>query len=260
MYNHAEAYSLMTYSSVNGDKSVTVWNSRDGVTPMFATIDGEQLSHTMGDGPDPMCRFHKPRVGDWVWVDLTPEMREERLRAMADRISAKYGEAVDKTPGAIYESLQREEFRGDEPALIQVTDEHIEQYGWAMNSVNMAVEFDGDFTPFVKVDWDGPTTLHMRSEEAMRTGRNMIEMAMFAEADSSWLAILHAFLGKETVEQISAAVTNLRRERQAQADHPGVAFVALDPDDDIANQIAAIVRNLGFDVDVLSMDDEDDDD
>jgi hypothetical protein len=69
---HVEAFCHMTYEgwTPNGDlESLSVWNSRDGVTPlrMRHPETGTSLVHVRWDEdrPDP---DHVPAPGDWIFV------------------------------------------------------------------------------------------------------------------------------------------------------------------------------------------------
>lgn len=44
-FGHAEAFMLMTYREVDGDSTLLVWNSRDGVTPFVINIGAKKYQH-----------------------------------------------------------------------------------------------------------------------------------------------------------------------------------------------------------------------
>ncbi len=44
-FGHAEAFALMTYREVGGTEVLTVWNSRDGVTPFIINIGEKKYEH-----------------------------------------------------------------------------------------------------------------------------------------------------------------------------------------------------------------------
>ncbi len=103
--NHVEAWCLMTYQgelSALGGVAPTrevIWNSRDGVTPFCITAKDskEKLTHVNWRG-DQAAPFYTPKVGDRVFVDLTPERAEEIARKMLKSIqeSAKKGSETAK--------------------------------------------------------------------------------------------------------------------------------------------------------------------
>jgi len=73
---HAEAFCHMKYFGISNRKSVslTIWNSRDGVTPFIMVVKeiGMELQHVnwQGDVYDPL---YKPKKGDLIWRDVTDE-------------------------------------------------------------------------------------------------------------------------------------------------------------------------------------------
>jgi hypothetical protein len=82
-HNHREAWCHMQYAGKGraGSIVLTIWNSRDGVTPftMFCKEYGIGLQHInwAADRYDP---DYKPKKGDLIWRDLTIE--EARTRAI----------------------------------------------------------------------------------------------------------------------------------------------------------------------------------
>ena len=75
-FNHAEAFYHMVYTGKSNTGSITIkiWNSRDGVTP-FMTFSKEygielQCRHTTLDYRE---QNYKPKKGDLIWRDTTPE-------------------------------------------------------------------------------------------------------------------------------------------------------------------------------------------
>lgn len=66
---HAEAYALMEYVGL-GVEPITVWNSRDGVTPLVIHHNGIERTHADWS-KDRYAPDHLPEVGDLVFVDLT---------------------------------------------------------------------------------------------------------------------------------------------------------------------------------------------
>lgn len=88
-HTHAEAFMLMKYASEDGTVEEIIWNSRDGVTPFVVTAQDGVTSMTHVDwGRDVYQPDHRPKPGDRIFVDLTPE----RARASARRNAAHYWE------------------------------------------------------------------------------------------------------------------------------------------------------------------------
>lgn len=71
----AEAYRHMRYGTKDGSVLVSVWNSRDGVTPFgFTDPDtGAEVTHLPPWQLDHYDPSYVPEVGEWMWVDLHPE-------------------------------------------------------------------------------------------------------------------------------------------------------------------------------------------
>ena len=108
-YKHGEAFCHMIYEgrSRAGDINLSIWNSRDGVTP-FMTVSHEygiQLQHENWhlDKYDPS---YKPKKGDLIWVSYDEKTAKkdaeeayashmeflEQLRTMTnEEIENKYG-------------------------------------------------------------------------------------------------------------------------------------------------------------------------
>lgn len=74
-YQHGEAFCHMRYGTKDGATWMTVWNSRDGVTPfgMRHPRTGEDLTHLPPWSADIFDPLHVPDVGAYVWIDLDPE-------------------------------------------------------------------------------------------------------------------------------------------------------------------------------------------
>lgn len=84
-FGHAEAFCLMWYrDKVTGERE-RLWNSRDGVTPMFiGSTAGNEASHV--DWHLDECRpNHVPKIGDRIFVDLTLERAREYRRVFVDK-------------------------------------------------------------------------------------------------------------------------------------------------------------------------------
>jgi len=84
-YKHGEAFCHMRYLADDGSEELSVWNSRDGVSPFVIGLpSGKGATHVdwHQDRFDPM---HVPAVGDWIFVDLTPQRAHECARRNAQR-------------------------------------------------------------------------------------------------------------------------------------------------------------------------------
>lgn len=68
-HQHAEAFVLMTYESDDGAERVTVWNSRDGVTPFVVTLPSGREARHINWGGDVYAPDHQPADGDLVFID-----------------------------------------------------------------------------------------------------------------------------------------------------------------------------------------------
>ncbi len=84
-YKHGEAFCHMRYLADDGSQELSVWNSRDGVTPFVISLpSGRGATHVdwHQDRYDPT---HVPAVGDWIFVDLTEERALQAARRNAQR-------------------------------------------------------------------------------------------------------------------------------------------------------------------------------
>jgi hypothetical protein len=102
-YRHAEAYCHMRYLADDGTAAVVIWNSRDGVTPFVVTLpdtDNKQGTHVQWDLDHPQPDY-VPDVGEWVFVDLTPDA----ARAYAERNARRYWDDPSVDARAAYASV-----------------------------------------------------------------------------------------------------------------------------------------------------------
>lgn len=83
-YNHMEAFKVMEYQCADCGQSEMIWNSRDGVTPMFLsgclTCGGEKVAHVNWKD-DRFEPDHIPQPGERVWIDMPDELRMPTARA-----------------------------------------------------------------------------------------------------------------------------------------------------------------------------------
>lgn len=126
---HKEAFCHMIYEGNTSRKRISIWNSRNGVTPFVVYIDGEEYSHVDWDAdtPDPN---YKPKVGDYIFRDvrrndLVPKL-EKRIEEMKEAIENdpdqfSYLKSILDNPEEYIENTVQEALRNHSPTL-----EHIE--------------------------------------------------------------------------------------------------------------------------------------
>jgi hypothetical protein len=125
-YYHAEAFCHMRYRADDESEELSVWNSRDGVTPFVIGLpSGKPATHVdwRDDRRDPA---YVPMVGDWIFVDLTPERARELAGAQAERYWADPGlRAQAKRQFGSVEALAGAltDHPVGAPDLVQVTEE-----------------------------------------------------------------------------------------------------------------------------------------
>lgn len=92
-HKHAEAFHLMLYRSEDGMETEILWNSRDGVTPFIIgnRDDTKSMSHISWQS-DQYAPNHKPKLGDRIFVDATPEL----VRASAQEYVDTYWDNKDQ--------------------------------------------------------------------------------------------------------------------------------------------------------------------
>lgn len=70
-FGHAEAFMLMTYREVEGDSTLLVWNSRDGVTPFVINIGAKKYQHDIPLQQGPFFDLPREHAVTHVWVTRT---------------------------------------------------------------------------------------------------------------------------------------------------------------------------------------------
>lgn len=70
-FGHAEAFMLMTYREVDGDGTLLVWNSRDGVTPFVINIGAKKYQHDIPLQQGPFFDLSREHAVTHVWVTRT---------------------------------------------------------------------------------------------------------------------------------------------------------------------------------------------
>jgi len=83
-YNHAEAFAVMLYEGQVTKRIVTIWNSRDGVTPFLVDIDGELFQHIMWKA-DRCAPDHKLAPGELFFRDTSPEDAKQAATQVVDK-------------------------------------------------------------------------------------------------------------------------------------------------------------------------------
>jgi hypothetical protein len=135
-YHHKEAFCLMRYASDDGAESEVMWNSRDGVTPMFinSPVTGKQMAHVDWHR-DAYAPAHVPNVGSRIFVDLTLQRARvfaaRRLERMLERdeyrsvLEAQY-ESREAALEALVQSML-EEHGGGSPDILVVTAGYLDE-------------------------------------------------------------------------------------------------------------------------------------
>lgn len=129
-----EAFALMAYIAQDGsNKSFSLWNSRNGVTPFVAFIEGVEYQH-IDMHLDRCIPTHIPDDGDYMFVDLTPEFVLDFTIARVDREweGGEYSMSKQwQTRWAAVTSLVATTYESSVPSyLIQITPELAAQRGW----------------------------------------------------------------------------------------------------------------------------------
>ena len=84
-FGHAEAFMLMTYREVEGDSTLLVWNSRDGVTPFVINIGTKKYQHEIPLQQGPFFDLPREHSVSHVWVTRTDAQVLEAWRRTMDR-------------------------------------------------------------------------------------------------------------------------------------------------------------------------------
>lgn len=78
--SHSEGYCHMLYMAEDGSDEISIWNSRDGVTPFMVTIEDKVYQHVGWNG-DVYDAQYMPKEGDYIFVDMSFEkLLEIRLQ------------------------------------------------------------------------------------------------------------------------------------------------------------------------------------
>lgn len=144
-YTHGEAYCLMKYAPSIRDQTargtdqrtaakvmydeanaVTIWNSRDGVSPFMCMIHGIECQH-IDWHQDVRVVDHVPQVGDYIFTDMSYEDWEQMERQNIDRWwdGTEEGDYPLKERYATKEEALAafmKEFRPGQPQLVKVDE------------------------------------------------------------------------------------------------------------------------------------------
>jgi hypothetical protein len=112
----------MKYESDDGSEVWYFWNSRDGVTPFTCSSpqSGKGLTHKDW-GADGRVPDHLPRVGDFIWVDMSRERMCELAERMADEGPLRADDNRYDRDGWVQVFMRN--FSEGEPDLVQATEE-----------------------------------------------------------------------------------------------------------------------------------------
>jgi hypothetical protein len=91
-YQHKEAFCLMLYQGKESRRTLDIWNSRDGVTPFMAVIDGEEFQHIVFSF-DRCVPQHQLRPGDYFWRDITEAEAERYAAQVVDQHHPRLSES-----------------------------------------------------------------------------------------------------------------------------------------------------------------------
>lgn len=121
---HAEAYCRMEYKNRVTGQIVVIWNSRDGVTPFCAGIDGVEHQH-VNFALDQFQRYWVPEVGDYIFIDCDHDTWKAQEKEHIER-DWDHPEYPISKMGLTKEATLVEfmkEFQPGQPMTVQVTQE-----------------------------------------------------------------------------------------------------------------------------------------
>ncbi|MGY2892779.1 hypothetical protein [Deinococcus sp. UYEF24] len=156
---HREAFCLMTYNRVphnptaavrpagpadpNAPETLTIWNSRDGVTPFMTVMHGWEYMHDMKAMRIAPTYASALTPGDLVWESVTQESAAEYACSAEMQAAYEYDLALAQVEGPawwveLYPTFTRWAIArafamygtGEEPNLREVDQEWIDGYLW----------------------------------------------------------------------------------------------------------------------------------
>jgi len=141
LFKHPEAFCLMNYECKQCNKTITIWNSRNGVTPFGIDCrwcEGGIMQH-VHFGCDKYSPFHLPNIGDLVFADQTEEGYREVIRKRADHFwnQDAYG-CQQKYKSVEDMAEQLYDFKEGQPTVYEVTAKDMEEnrYEYAGDVMN----------------------------------------------------------------------------------------------------------------------------
>lgn len=121
---HQEAYCRMEYKRPTENEIVVIWNSRDGVSPFCAHIDGVEYQHINWQ-LDQYQRYWVPDVGDYIFMDTDyatwEKFEKDNVERNWDHPQYPMSQTFSTKEEALVELMK--EFRPGEPMTIKVTQE-----------------------------------------------------------------------------------------------------------------------------------------
>lgn len=131
-YTFGEAFALMRYRDKVTGAIEVIWNSRDGITPMFVSSRaGNESSHVEWDR-DVCAPDHVPSVGDRIFVTMT----EARARELATETVEKRWDVPLRVNG----SRMRDHFASKEEAIATLADDWVKDWGGGAPDIIVVTE------------------------------------------------------------------------------------------------------------------------
>lgn len=118
---HGEAFMIMNYRCDRCSRTVTVWNSRDGVTPFIidCRFCQEGSARHVNWQEDRYAPNHKPVPGELVFVDMTDARRRVRAEHIYQRMMESEYRWDDMTKDEFIEMVLRDLGKDAAPDLIE---------------------------------------------------------------------------------------------------------------------------------------------
>lgn len=121
-HTHAEAYCRMEYFAKSINRMIVIWNSRDGITPFCAFIDGVEYQH-VNWALDQWQRYWVPDVGDLIFIDCDYATWEAQEKEHIERDWENPEYPISKMELTKAEALVEfmKSFRPGQPMTVKVT-------------------------------------------------------------------------------------------------------------------------------------------
>lgn len=124
---HVEAFCLMLYRAKDGQEE-WLWNSRDGVTPFcIMSRNGQEMNHVEWYR-DQFLPNHKPKIGERIFVDVTPELATPGVQAFIERTWEQERFPMKERwfdKEAAFEALLPSYSEPGQPFVLEITQENI---------------------------------------------------------------------------------------------------------------------------------------